>query len=312
MLISSLPPVYQADRIKAIVEHPAVGAVRYNTGMSSPYTPQQTVEKLQSIVKPSGKPLYIDLKGKQLRVIEWANLPDGPIRLNHNVEVTLPAKVYFRGDDCCNLVEVANGNELYVDPLPKAPVGRGQSVNIITESLKIEGGLLALDHEYIKASLAEGIVRFMLSFVESTYDLDELENAIEIHGRGSKRLADCEVVWKIESKAGMQLVAETQSSLFGGSSPHRLMAARDDLMIHLGVLAMPGACRAIVEKDPWAICASRLLLGLEQGAVSMGDMSDIEFMQSLGYKDFMLSDGISREHAKEALDFWQEYKAARA
>lgn len=306
-LILSLPPVHQSERLESIINHPGVGAVRYNTGVSSAYEPEETVRQIQVVANKASKPVYIDLKGKQLRVTEWANLPEGPIVLNHRIKVELPAKVYFRGDDCCELRATAHDRELYVDPLPKSPVGRGQAVNIIAKSLTIEGGLLELDHEYIKAAVVAGITRFMLSFVESWADVQELEEAIEHHNRRSKLLREYEIVLKIESQKGIDFVASLNKKHFR-RSPYRLMAARDDLMIQIGVHRMPAALAAISRKDPNAICASRLLLGLETGGVSLADLSDLEYMRLLGYQHFMLSDTISREHSDEALTFWEAYR----
>lgn len=310
MLISSLPPAYQTDLLARIAAHPVVDAVRYNTGMSSPYDPAKTIEKLLEAVDPRNKPLYIDLKGKQLRIVEWANLPEGSIRLNHAIKVTGSAKVFFRGDDVCNLVEVVNGNEIYVDPLPKAPVGRGQAINIIAERVEIEGGLLDLDRAYVQAALRLGIRRFMLSFVESKEDVRELEAAIAECSRGAVAPEECEIVFKIESASGVEFVNILEHRHFSEGSPYRLMAARDDLLIQTGLLRMGNGLKDIAKKDPRAICASRLLLGLECGAVSVADLSDIEYMRSLGYQDFMLSDEISREYAAEAFAFWQAYIAA--
>src|SRR3989338_6693688 len=153
MLIASLPPVHQDGLLREIINHPIVDAVRYNTGMDSAYDPYETLRRISDLAGPLNKPVHVDLKGRQLRVIEWANLPYGPIILNHRVKVQLPAKVFFRGDATCVLKEVVDGNKLYVDPLPKAPVGRGQSVNILSEKLEVEGGLLPLDHEYIDVAV---------------------------------------------------------------------------------------------------------------------------------------------------------------
>jgi pyruvate kinase len=275
--------------------------------MSSAYEPHETIRRVQALAKPLRKPVYVDLKGKQLRVVEWANLPEGPIVLNHRIKAELPAKVYFRGDDCCELREVVDGVKLYVDPLPRAPVGRGQAVNIIAKALSVEGGLLDLDHAYIRAALAEGITRFMLSFVENWTDVMELEEAIARYNRGSKSPEEYEIVFKIESRAGIEFVKGTARKNFRDNL-YRLMAARDDLMIQIGACSMPDALRAITTKDRSAICASRLLLGLETGAVSMADLSDLEYMRTLGYKHFMLSDGISREHFDDALAFWRTYR----
>ena len=311
MLIVSLPPVHQAELLRESIEHPQVAAVRFNTGMSSAYSPDETVRRILEVAEPAKKPVYIDLKGKQLRVAEWATPPYGPIVLNHRIRVELPAKVLFRGDDTCELREVVGGNQIYVDPLPRAPVGRGQSVNILAEKLAIEGGLLDLDHQYIESALARGITRFMLSFVESREDVRELEEAIARHSRGGIGLESCELMFKIESRAGVEFVRGLTSANFADGSPYRLMAARDDLQIQIGLLAMPEGLRLIAERDPLAVCASRLLLGLEQGSVSMADLSDIEHMRSLGYTRFMLSDEISREHAASALTFWGRYVATR-
>jgi pyruvate kinase len=306
MLISSLPPVHQDKLLKRMIENRYVDAVRYNTGMSSAYEPQETVQRIQSIAKPLGKPVYIDLKAKQLRIIEWANLPEGPIILNHPINVGSPARVYFRGDnDRCRLCKVVDGTKIYVDPLPKNPVGRGQSVNIVAKKMSIERGLLDLDREYIEVAIAEGITRFNLSFTESWDDVQELEEVI-VHTRGSKPLREYEIDLKIESRAGVEFVTSAGKKLFR-SNHYRLMAARDDLMIQVGGCEMPDALKKIIKADPNAICASRLLLGLETGGVSLADISDLEYMRLLGYKHFMLSDGISRNHFQSALAFWKKY-----
>src|SRR3989344_2976126 len=197
--------------------------------------------------------------------------------------------VRFRGDDCCELKKVVDGNKLYVDPLPKAPVGRGQSVNILSEKLEVEGGLLPLDHEYIDVAVQNGVFNFMLSFVEGWNNILELEDAL------GKHCSKSTICLKIESQAGLDFVFQNDASLLKG---YRLMAARDDLMIQIGILNMIKSLNMIVNKDPNAICASRLLIGLESGSVSMADVSDLEYMLSLGYKDFMFSDAIK---------FWKEW-----
>ncbi|MBI5733089.1 hypothetical protein HY967_03985 [Candidatus Jorgensenbacteria bacterium] len=304
MLIVSLPPVHQKELLRKIITHPKVDAVRYNTGMSSAYPPAETVRRIMEIARPLKKPVYIDLKGKQLRVIEWANLPEGPIVLNHEIKVELPAKVCFRGDDCCEIIEVVNGQEIYVDPLPKAPVGRGQAVNILSSKLEIKGGLLPLDHEYIKAGLRENVTGFLLSFVENQVDIKELEDAIIEYAPGFNDLHEFERMLKIESQAGVDFVRDSKPTDLHG---YRLVAARDDLMIQIGLKAMPEALTSIINRDSQAICASRLLLGLENGDVSLADLSDINYMRKLGYEHFMLSDGVSRDHFDKAMKFWENF-----
>ncbi len=306
MLIVSVPQVHQQDLLKEIISCPGVDAVRYNTGMRSAYSPDETVKRLKLACDKASMPLYLDLKGKQLRVVRWANLPDGPIILNHNIKTKLPAKVYFRGDERpCNLIEVVNGNEIFVDPLPSQPVGEGQAVNIISNSLEIEGSLLPVDYKFVEAGVKYGVTRFMLSFVESLDDGLELKKAIRDCLPASKKsLKDFEIRLKIESEAGVKFVQEVNDFEL---TPYRLEAARDDLMIHIGVTNMLKALKEIIKKDPQAICASRLLMGLKEGEVSMADVSDLELMYRLGYKGFMLSDTISRLHFRQAVEFYTKW-----
>jgi pyruvate kinase len=311
MLIASLPPVYREELLQEIISHPSVDAVRYNTGVLSPYDPFDTLSRIQLLAEPLKKPIYVDLKAKQLRITEWSSPPYGPIVLNHNIEVELPAKVYFRGTDYAELREVRD-NVIFVDPPPRV-VGNGQSINILAKNLKIEGGLLRLDYQYIRAALLLGINKFMLSFVESADDVRELEGTIETYaGVDSDRISDLEIVFKIESTLGMDYVRKGLSKRnFADGSPYRLMAARDDLQIHIGEEQMLDACKDIIAKDANAIVASRLLAGLDKdddsGEVTGEDVYDLERMFQLGYRRFMLSDGICQYHSKKALAFWEQY-----
>ena len=303
MLIVSLPPIHQEELLKKIISHPLVGAVRYNTGMDSAYSPEETLNKILVLTKKHDKILYIDLKGPQLRVAEWSLPPYGPIVLNNKVAVELPAKVYFRGDKVCELKEIVDGNKIFVDPLPRYGVGRGQAINIVGKKVKVKGLLTENDKDYIKAAVEKNIYNFMLSFVESLAYIASLENFLQLCGISSEK---CKIILKIESKAGMEFI---QDSLIPSLKNYHLMAARDDLMIQVGRLETFGALRTIIQKDPWAICASRLLLGLEseKNEISLADISDIELMRSYGYKNFMFSDGISLRYFDKAIEFWKEY-----
>jgi hypothetical protein len=86
------------------------------------------------------------------------------------------------------------------------------------------------------------------------------------------------------------------------------MAARDDLFLSLvhERASMLEVLRLIVEKDPEAIVASRLMSGLlsENEEVSLGDMADLSLMSRLGYKKFMLSDSLSKCF-NYAMEDWQ-------
>lgn len=302
MLIASLPQVHEEELLKEMIFHPSIAAVRYNTGMDSAYPPKETLARILEYSTKAKKPLYIDLKGRQLRVAEWAVPPYGPIVLNHKIKVLLPAKVVFRGDNMCELKEVIGGNKIYVDSPPRFPVGRGQAINILAKSLEIENNFTENDYAYIQASVSHGINKFMLSFVEGTDYIKEFNSVSNSYGLG-----EFELILKIESQAGMDFVKNGSKRLF---KKYPIMAARDDLMIQIGSLNMMEALKVIIEKNKNAICASRIFLGLEHGEVSLADIADLELMRILGYKRFMLSDGISRKHFKEAIKFWEKYMAA--
>ena len=147
----------------------------------------------------------------------------------------------------------------------------------------------------------------MLSFVEDFNYIRILENKLQDCLAG-KSAPKSKIVLKIESSEGVEFVRKSTSRQL---RKYRLMAARDDLMIQIGGLKMPEALQTIIRKDPQAICASRLMLGFEQvGAVTMADISDLLLMQRLfGYRHFMTSDGLSRKHFGQVMDFWKEYIA---
>src|SRR3989338_10058480 len=223
MLIASLPPAHQEDLMREMISHSLVSMVRYNTGMDSAYSAEETLRKILDQALPYKKPLWIDLKGRQLRVVEWATLPYGPITLNHPIKVELPAKVFFRGDDWCDLKEVVDGTKIYVDPLPRFPVGRGQAVNIVAKKLEIEGYLTQNDRAYIRAAVKEGVLNFMLSFVEDFEYIRALERELKGQCEENKLKRGYELVLKIESAAGIEFVRSSERSHFG---KYQLMAAR--------------------------------------------------------------------------------------
>lgn len=304
MLIATLPPVHQEKLLREIVAHPSVAAVRYNTGVDSAFSPDETVRRILEVTRAFKKPLYIDLKGKQLRITEWSVPPYGPILLNHKIKADLPAEVVFRGDDRCELKKIVGGCRIYVDPSPRHAVGKGQSINILAKNLEIKERLSENDPLYIKAAVDQGVNLFMFSFIESSEDVLSFEKVIREFG-GSPDAPGSELVLKIESQRGIDFIRKTK---FCRGGNYRLMAARDDLMIQIGGLDMPKALALIAKKDPDAICASRLLQGLEQsGEVTMGDIADLQYMRRLGYRDFMLSDGVSRNHFAKAIEFWKKY-----
>ena len=300
-LWTTLPSIYESELMEEMIAHPDVDAVRYNTGMRCDISAEEILAIILKLTQKYNKPPpLIDLKGRQLRVIRWAKPPYGPILLNHPIEVPVPAHVYLRGEDgAFTIRKIANGNEIYLSPQPKYEVGEGQSVNIVSRELRIlDGYFVNKDIEFIAAAKKFGIKDFLFSFTEFRDDIVTFSKAL-------RDIKNPRMILKIESTNGLDLV-RTQTEMFKNC---RYMAARDDLVIHIGNLEATIASREIVQRDREAICASRLLLGLETtGEVTLADVSDLELMQRFGYKHFMLSDGISHRHFKKATNFWAEYK----
>jgi pyruvate kinase len=176
-------------------------------------------------------------------------------------------------------------------------VGAGQAVNILGKGFGIKGDYLTeRDKEYIRVAKNLGIHGYMLSFVERAQDIQEVRTLDK----------DSKLVLKIESLPGLDFVARDYS----GYQDCRLMAARDDLFINIGEnkFDMIKALEFILEKDPNAICASHLFQSLDSvNHVNMADISDLELMKRIGYKNFMLSDEISHRHFDEAINAWQYF-----
>jgi hypothetical protein len=278
MLIATLPllPRYRYD----ISRHPLVDELRYNTVMPLDVEIPTAVKQLAAVA--GNKPLWLDLKTRQLRITKFAYLPYDFVELSHSIKVELPARIHFK--DCAASIEsIVEGKKLILGERPMRTVGAGEPVNILEPTLEIEGFLTDQDRAFIEAAKAEGIHRYMLSFVEKKEDIDEVR-AID---------PEAFIIAKIESRRGLAFVREH----FSTDSQVTLMAARDDLYINMGDAKMDiiKALQLIREHDEQAIAASRILTSLyDNQIVSMADLSDLHMLTMMGYKSFMLSDEICR------------------
>lgn len=298
MLIATLPPVYRDALMREMFANENVTELRYNTGMVSPYSAKETLQKILAIGEPSKKTLWIDLKGRQLRITEWARPDYAKIVLNHNVVVEGEAWAVFRDGVSCE-IRFAKDNAIYLDGAPKEALGAGQSLNIHGEHVEIEGYLTDSDLEYIAAARELGLSCFMLSFVETVEDIAEAIAAF-----GSEK--DLKLGLKIESQKGIGFVKE----LVRLPKNCELVAARDDLYINIGEdkTVIIEALGAIAGKCPDPIVASRIFQGLESdGRVSLCDICDLELMRRLGFRRFMLSDGLCQRHFGQAVMEWQRF-----
>lgn len=109
MLIATLPTLTSQESLdlsQRIISHPAVGAVRYNTGGDSPYTPRRITKMLAALAKDAGKNLYLDLEGRQVRIAKWNLQSRGAVTLNRDFELELPGIVNFRGSGWFKIVAV--------------------------------------------------------------------------------------------------------------------------------------------------------------------------------------------------------------
>jgi hypothetical protein len=278
MLIVTIPPPYKynAGVIASITS--AIDGFRFNTGVAIPTSPKETLEGLLKLIG-NGRDLWVDLKCRQLRVAKWADPSYSEIELNRAVEVELPAKICFRGDHECQIGHVDGKKIFLVDP-PRQCVGKGQSVNILTSKLIVKGNLFTdLDQEYLAACKELGIDTIMCSFVETWDDVTEI--VLSFPGQ---------IYFKIESLKGLGLVDPSPGMHFE--------AARDDLFIELekNPKEMLDALANIIRADSKAIAASRFFTGLkESGEISMSDLTDIVWLLTIGYRNFLFQDSLSDE-----------------
>lgn len=270
-LIATLPPY--VDHLQSIIEHPAVDELRFNTVSPLAESRRDILGRLSRAC--GSKRLWIDLKGRQLRIAKFAYLPAAFVELNHDISVDLPADIYFK-DGVSRIVRIVNGRKLILNRRPARVVGEGESVNILETSLRIEGYLTPSDREYVAAAVDLGLHDFMLSFAECDEDVAEL-----------KRLdPDARVIAKIESQRGLAWMRKRPDGV-------GLMAARDDLYVNMREkkVTILDALRDIRAADPQAVVASRLLESLDKNEEpSLADLSDVVLMLSMGYRRFMFGD----------------------
>lgn len=295
-IMATLPPPHM-EQMFVVARHPLVDGVRFNIGARTPYSPKETLERIIAAI--GDKEFFLDLKGRQPRIIKWADPTFGDIELNHELKVDLPATIIFRGGGSSTIKEI-RGNKIYVDPYPPEAVGAGQAVNIHGTNLEIDGYLTSEDIEYVKAAKELGLHKYMLSFVEKESDISEL---IDLD-------SEAIIYAKIESLKGLEFVKEIYPKFCNEIT---LIAALDDLYTNIGEdkTVIFEALGLIIKKDPQAVAASRIFTSLEKNEiVSMADLANFRFLESIGYRSFMLSDGLcgKTESFKKAMSVIKQYK----
>jgi pyruvate kinase len=283
-VLVTAPPY--ASYLDEVAQHGLVSGFRFNTVMPLREDPNEALQRLSSFEQP----LWIDLKGRQLRVAEPAIPPYTSVLLSHPIHVQTPVDVFFSDGTERARVAAVDGRRLILEYGPRRLIGPGESVNIIHPSLEIEGTLTKTDHTYLQAMKQEGLNRIMLSYVETPADVEEIRELFP----------KAEIMLKIETQRGLSYVKEYSAS------QGRLVAGRGDLFVEvLRPHRIVGALREIITQDPDAVVASRLLDSLAHHPVPVSaEISDIAFLLSLGYRTFLLGDAIcfQKETVLEALN----------
>ena len=289
-LIATLPPLVNKKKIIDIFKNPNISVVRYNSGIASAMSNEEILELLSDLSFKYKKQLFVDLKARQLRITKWADPYYNAIELNHNISIKSPAKLLLRGDDFVNIVK-AEGNKIWVDPIPKNAVGAGQSVNVFCDTLEIDGYLTENDIDLLNICKRRGIKNIMASFVEEKSDLEEIR----------KFIPDANIISKIESEKGVEFARNNPNEKF--------MAARDDLYHEMtDKYSTLKVLKELVDIDPQAICASRIFISVEKSEYpSLSDFTDVELMHNMDYKNFMLCDNVCNYAFEKAINAWEQF-----
>lgn len=283
--IVTLPPY--APFAAEVARHPLVAGLRLNTVMPlAGETPREALARLSRL----GQPLWVDLKGRQLRVVEAAVPPFTAVRVSHRVRVPVPCDVFFGdGREAARLLAV-DGDRLVLEEGPRRVVGPGESVNVVHPGLEVEGTLTGGDRAWLAAMRDLGLTRAMLSFVEQEEDVEELR----------RELPGVEPMLKVESRRGLAFAGRH------GARLGRLVVARGDLYVEVREPhRIVGALRDVIAADPEAVAASRLFPTLARTPVPVAsEVCDAAFLLALGYRTFLLGDEVClrREPVLAALE----------
>jgi hypothetical protein len=258
-----------------------LSGIRLNSAMLKSASLEGEFEKANSI--QNHVPLYFDIKGNQLRVMESFPYKDHlELEINHPIEVNTPVPVLFKaGADNALLEKVENNNRLIFSRSPEFMVYPGESLHIRDPSLIVQGKTF-LDYEIEKIEKAKkaGFKRFFLSYVEGQRDINEFREFV----------GDSEIVAKIESKKGLSYVQNE----FKKKDNLSLMAARGDLYVEIDKPhEMYDALKLIINKDPEGYVGSRILLSMIHNPVpECADMLDLAWLYDQGYRKMMLCDEL--------------------
>lgn len=278
-----------------------ISSIRLNSAMMSTTELDEELAKIKNMDIET--PLYYDIKGRQLRITEVIMNPKYlDIRINHPIQVDTPTPVLFKaGADVALLHEVLeDGRRLKFLGGPKFMVKDGESLHIRDESLQVFGDQFTkIELEKIHKVKDAGFKHWFLSYVQTQQDVDEFRKLVG---------PDAIVNLKIEDKKGLEYVR----THFVKDNNTNLVAARGDMYVELDrPHEILGAVRMLVEKDPDAICGSRLLLSTITDPVpSCADWHELAWLYDIGYRNMMLCDELclKEELLARAVNAFQAFR----
>ncbi len=281
---------------------PRLAGIRLNSAMMELSEIKNELARVRGT--KSALPFYFDVKGRQPRIAKvYPNPHHLEVDLNHPIEVELPMPVLFKAErDHALLERLENGGRhlVFARGGPHFMVKKGESLHVRHSSFKIDGANFT-DEEKEKVALVQrmGMRRWFLSYVDSWSYVDEF---LEMVGH------DAEVWLKIETEDGLHFVRndwKKRENLV-------LVAARGDLYVEIErPHEIAAALELIVEKDPKACVASRIMLSVVDSPVpSCADFLELEWLTHIGFQRMMLCDDICVKEellpiALHAFDAWR-------
>jgi len=268
-LLATLWPSF--PHYERFVQDDRLSGIRLNSAMMSNPELDHELKVIEEQKKIQKVDLYFDVKARQPRVIEVIPNDDHlDLRLNHAVEVATPSVVIFKGGaDHAMLDHLEEGGQrLVFQGGPRYKVKAGESLYLRDPNLRILGDLFIPEEKLkIEKCRKAGFKQWFLSYVEEERDIDQF---LELAGK------DSEVWLKIE-RDNLVLVAARGDLYVEIDRPHRIAQA----------------LRLIVDKDPKACVASRLLLSIVEGPVpSCADFLELQWLHDVGYRRMMLCDEL--------------------
>lgn len=291
-LIGTLPNLNDEKNLIEMINHPSIDAYRFNSGVNQLMSIDEIIKILKQIQEVTKKKVWIDLKGRQLRITSWANPTYEAIELNHEIEIEYPAKVLFRDGHTSEIIRCRK-NKILLDRSPFHALGKGQSINIKAKSLEIKDYLTEEDKELLRLSEKYGINTFMASFIE---EIDDLIEILRINPKA-------QIISKIETLKGIEFALNELTKI-------NIMVGRDDLYTNLeNSYLIIKYLKELIKKDQNAICASKIFTSLERSdEIDLKDYEDLELMYQYGYKTFMLQDDLKGPKLIKALNSWENFK----